>query len=119
MKIFVACKYSSLASTLSLVFKDDGFEIIDAPGGSAGLMLLTQVQPSIILVTAHIALRDSYSFVKECVRLTRQRTPIVIIDVSVSVKPSLKALGVATFLDIPLSLNDLRTCFEMIIPSGL
>jgi DNA-binding response OmpR family regulator len=119
MKIFVACKYSSLANTLSLVFKDDGFDIIDAPGGSAGLKLLTQVQPSIVLLTAQIALMEDCSFVKQCLRLTRQRIPIVVIDVPVVVKRSLKALGVAAFLDIPLSLNDLRTCFEMVIPSRL
>jgi DNA-binding NtrC family response regulator len=118
IRILVVHAHEALANALSLALQLEGFEVMIAASTGSGLTLLWQNQPNIVLVSAPIAMMEDCAFLKACFRLLLQQVTVVVMNAPKAVKPTLKVLGVAGFLDIPFSLSDIKDCLNMAMSSG-
>jgi CheY-like chemotaxis protein len=111
-RILVVHRHTFIANVLSRILAADGCEVMVASTVGAGLALFSHHQPTFVLVGPQIATMEQCAFVKACFRLSLQPITVVVLEASQVMKPTLKELGVAGFLDIPFSLEELRNWLD-------
>jgi DNA-binding NtrC family response regulator len=111
-RILVVHRHTFIANVLSRILAADGCEVMVASTVGSGLALLSHHQPNFVLVGPQIATMEQCAFVKACFRLDLQPITVVVLEAPQAMKPTLKELGVAGFLDIPFSLEALRNWLD-------
>lgn len=93
---------------LELNLRAEGFEVVCAPDGAAGLRLAREMRPNLVVLDVQLPLRDGFSLLRE-LRRRGLEMPVIILSARGEVQDKLQGLdlGADDYVSKPFSLPEL------------
>lgn len=98
---------ASIRQFVDLALSDEGYEVLTAADGQAGLDLVEQRPPNLILLDLRMPSMDGWTFARTYQARVAHGAPIIALTAGRESEHSLTDLAVASFLAKPFNLDDL------------
>lgn len=111
LTVLVVDDDDSVRQTVKLALEDEGYRVVEARNGRAGLDVLQVEQPAVILLDMRIPVLDGWGFMREY-GSRPTRAPVVVFSAAVDVQASRDEVGADEAIAKPFGLADLLAVVE-------
>jgi two-component system chemotaxis response regulator CheY len=98
---------ATIREMLDMVLTSEGYEVISAAHGAAGLAMLDRMRPHVILLDMKMPIMDGWEFLRRYRQRSDQSIPIVVLTAAQDDKRRAADVGAAAYLAKPFAIDDL------------
>jgi CheY-like chemotaxis protein len=95
---------------VDLALSDQGYQVSTAADGQAGLVLVGQTMPDVILLDMRMPVLDGWAFARAYRERPGPHAPIIVCTAARDATASAAAIQAAAYLAKPFDVEDLLTC---------
>jgi two-component system, chemotaxis family, chemotaxis protein CheY len=115
-RILVVDDDETIRQIVRLCLSDEGYDVLEAANGLAALELLTECQPSLILLDLRMPVMDGWEFARRYRGAPGPHVPIVAFVAALNAQSECADLETAGILAKPFDLDDLLSIVRNQVP---
>lgn len=105
--ILVVDDDDEIQEVVQLVLSDEGYEIVSAPTGPAGLDLARERSPALILLDINLPQTDSGEFIRTYRDRAEASAPVIVFTAAAGAAERARALGADGYLPKPFDVDQI------------
>jgi CheY-like chemotaxis protein len=107
----------TIREMLEMVLDSEGYEVVTAPHGAAGLALLDQIVPHAILLDMKMPVMDGWTFLELYRRRPNPKPPIVVVTAAQDDLRRAAEVGADAYVAKPFAIDELLRVLDRCAPA--